>query len=244
MKPLIIQTIMFGYIFVFHLPKIMVGYVCTGGHFAFLRGALKGAHGKHKEEWNAQESLASTLGPGVIEVDTKTVDGQSYGTSVHARAQSPAETGWQQTAYYRNGLATDRWEKSLETIADLYNIETESSTSASISPIRRRSSSSASSTLFTEPYHGALRAPSTILWGEKDRAVGKTICLDGIGDYLATGSEVILLPKTSHWAPVEKESRAAIAKAISMCASSSDLPTYMTQAITQVYGPVNCFVRK
>lgn len=235
---------MFGYIFAFHLPKFMVGYLCTGGHLSFFRGALKSAHGRNKDEWNAQDSLASTLGPGVIEVETKTTDGQTYGNSVQARAESPANTAWHQTAYYRNGLAFDRWEKSLEIIADLYNIESESSASASVSPIRRRSSSSGSSTLFTEPYNGALKAPSTILWGEKDLALGRAICLDGIGDYLALGSEVILLSKAGHWTPVEKDSRAVVAKAISMCSDSAQLPASLAQEITQLYGAATTLVKR
>jgi len=215
---------------------------------AFLRGALRHAHGKHKDEWNPQESLASTLGPGLIEVDTKTVDGESYGSSVHERAASNAAVFWHQTAYYRNGLAMGHWQKTLETIAELYNLESQAESSpANTSPTRRRSSSSASAALWTEQYSGALRAPSTILWGEADRAVGKTICLDGIGDYLAKGSEVIMLPQTGHWAPVEKKGRAAIAKVIGIYAATpgvEDLPVYITKDVDAVYPGSVSLVRK
>ena len=239
---------MFGYIFAFHLPVFMVKYLGTGGNRAFYRGALGRAHGKHRDEWNQQESLASTLGPGVIEVETKTADGESYGASVHERAASTAAVFWHQTAYYRNGLATANWEKSLETIADLYNLESQAEASpAPTSPIRRRSSSSALSPLWTEHYSGALRAPSTILWGEQDQAVGKTICLDGIGDYLAKRSEVILLPQTGHWAPVEREGRAAIAKVVGLYAatpSNEELPVHVTKDIDSVYPGSVSLVRK
>lgn len=227
----------------------MVKTLGSGGNLAFLRAISRSEHGKHKEEWNRHESLAAMLGPGVIEVESKTAAGEAYGRSVSERAESIGTVFWHQTAYYRHGLATKHWEKSLETIADLYNLESEveSSASASVSSIRRRSSSSASSALWTEQYVGALRAPSTVLWGEQDRAVGKTICLDGIGDYLARGSEVILLPQTSHWAPVEKESRAAIAKLISVYAAvgpGEDLPVYVTKEVDSVYPESVSFVKR
>jgi len=249
LKPLLIQVLMFGYIFAFHLPSFMVKYLGTGGNMAFLRGALRFAHGKYKDEWDAPQSLAATLGPGVIEVETQTAEGEGYGKSLHERAASNAAVFWHQTAYYRNGLASKVWEKSLEIIADLYNLENEaeSSASASESPIRRRSSSSSSAALWIEQYDGALRAPSTILWGEQDRAVGKTICLDGIGDYLTRGSEVIMLPQTGHWAPVEKASRAAIAKVIGVYASTpagEELPMYVTKEVDAVYSGSVSLVRK
>lgn len=212
---------------------------------SFLRGALRSAHGRHKEEWNAQESLASTLGPGIIEIESRTTGGESYGKSVHERATSAGTAFWHQTAYYRNGLAFSTWDKSLQIIADLYNLENEKSASASVSPVRRRSSSSASFSPFSEMYDGALKAPVNIIWGEKDKAVTKTICLDGIGDYLARGSEVILLPHTAHWAPVEKESRAAVANVISVCAAAGEeLPVYLAKEVDEVYQGSTCLVKK
>lgn len=209
---------------------------------SFLRGISKAAHGKHQDEYNAQDSLAATLGPGIIEIGTKTAGGDSYGASVHSRAKSPGETFWRQTAYYRHGLATEHWEKSLETVADLYNLESSNSTSGS--PLHRRSSSSASSAIFTDSYNGSLKAPATILWGEKDLAVSKAICLDGIGDYLARGSEVVLLPSTGHWTPVEREGRAALVKVISLCAEDGQLPVYVTKHIEEVYSRATTMVNR
>lgn len=242
MRPLIFQTLVFGYIFAFHLPSFMVQYLGVGGNMAFLRGALRSSYGKHKDECNIQEALAATLGPGVIEVETQTRSGETYGPSIHARAESHKEMFWRQTAYYRDGLATHHWDKSIETIADLYNLD--SSTSAGNSPLHRRSSSSASSALFTDAYNGSLKAPCTILWGDKDVAVGRAICLDGIGDYLARGSEVILLTRTGHWTPVEKEGRAALSKAMSLCAQDGKLPVYMTKEIGAVYAGAELMVKK
>lgn len=209
---------------------------------SFLRGISKASHGKHQDEYDAQESLAATLGPGVNEVGTKTASGDSYGTSVHSRARSPGEAFWRQTAYYCYGLASEHWDKSLETVADLYNLE--SSNSANVSPLHRRSSSSASSVMFTDAYNGSLKAPATILWGEKDLAITKAICLDGIGDYLARGSEVVLLPSTGHWTAVEKEGRAALVKVISLYAEAGQLPAHVTNHIEEVYSRANTMVKK
>lgn len=243
MRPLIRQAMLFGYIFAFNLPRPMVKYLGKAGNYFNPRFVVKLAHGKGCD---VQEGLAASFGPGIIEVDTKTTDGQSYGATVHQRAASAGEPYCRQTAYYANGLAFQKWEKSLELIADLYNLESESSASANISPIRRRSSSSASSALFTETYAGALRAPSTILWGEKDVIVGKEICLDGVGDYLSRGSEVILLPRTAHWVPLEQEGRYALIKIISLCAAAkvNEMPAYMAKEVADVYRGAVSMVRK
>lgn len=237
---------LFGYIFVFNLPRPMVKFIGRAGNFCIPRKNISMAHANTRKECDVQEGLAATFGPGIIEVNTKTSDGQSYGRTVHHRAASAGESFVQQTAYYANGLATRKWEKSLELIADLYNLESESSASANISPIRRRSSSSASSALFTETYAGALRAPCTILWGEQDKIVGKDICLDGIGDYLSRGSEVILLPRTAHWVPIEQEGRHALTKVISLCAGAkiNEMPAYMAKDVADVYRGAVSMVRK
>jgi hypothetical protein len=213
LKPLLIQILMFGYIFAFHLPRIMVEYLGTGGNYSFLTGALEATYGEDKaHEYKRPESLASSLGPGVIEVESSTPrysDGsepESYGPSVAERAASSRSAWWHMTGYYRDGVAYERWNKSLELIADLYNIA--ASKSGPTSPSGRRASS-ASSGLFKEQYKGSLIAPTYILWGENDQAITKQVCLDGIGDYLGKESEVTLLPRSGHWTPVEKESRAA-----------------------------------
>lgn len=209
---------------------------------AFLKGVFSRAYGKASDDFNIQEPLAATLGPGVIEVETKTASGETYGPSVHARAASSARAFWTMTAYYRDGLATSHWDKTIETVADLYNLE--SSASAGNSPLHRRSSSSASSALFTEQYKGSLRAPCTILWGEKDIAVGKAICLDGIGDYLARGSEVIILPRTAHWTTVDREGRKTVVKAMSLCAKDGKLPVYIAKDVDSVYTGAEVMVKK
>ena len=246
--PLAFQALLFGYQFAFHLPPVLVKYLGTGGNFAFLRGANKAAHGEHPADYRMQEDLASTLGPGVNECkphSSSVTNGATeyYGETVLARAKSPNQAFWHMTSYYRDGCGWMPWSKSLETIADLYALDSEASSSPS--PARRRSSSSASSGLFYTVAKGAMHAPSTVMWGEKDQACSRAICLDGIGDYLAKDSEVTLLPRSGHWTPIEVESRAALAKVIGLYATNGDKPVLsVTKYVNEVYEGASLMVRK
>lgn len=136
---------------------------------------------------------------------------ETYSPSVLARSL-PGEAFIHQTAYYRDGASVDPWSKSLQTTADLFNMEQNQTNSSYI----RRRSSSASSGMFGDLYKGSLHAPATILWGAKDQACSQAICLDGIGDYLARDSEVIILPRAKHWTPVEGEARKTLARILEM----------------------------
>ena len=166
-----------------------------------------------------------------------------YGESVLRRAQSPKEAFWQMTGYYRDGVASQPWTKSLEAIMDLSAIDNEASNSPS--PMRRRSSSSNSSAT-NGMYSGVLHAPATIIWGGKDLALSKAICLDGIGDYLARDSEVVLLPKAGHWTTIEPESRAALASVIGLYASTGSEKKVLsvTKHVNDVYEGATMVARK
>lgn len=63
-----------------------------------------------------------------------------------------------------------------------------------------------------------LKASSTILWGRNDVALHPQLCLDGISDYLVSGSQVIELPRSGHFTPIERESRLALEKAVEWAA--------------------------
>jgi len=240
-RPLVRQLLLFGYIAVFHLPPFMVKYLGTGGNFAFLRGAHRVAYGKHEAEYKVQECLACTLGPSVEECKTQTLGPtpETYGKTVALRAESPGMTFMHQTSYYRDGVAYCHWNKSLQTIADLHSIELNNVRG---SLLRRRSSSASS--LFDSHYKGSLRAPATILWGLKDQACTQTICLDGIGDYLARNSEVVILPKTGHWTPIEKESREVLAKVLEWYVVQGNVVGDVGGIVKEVYGGATVMVRK
>ncbi|KAK3077287.1 hypothetical protein LTS18_010724, partial [Coniosporium uncinatum] len=49
--------------------------------------------------------------------------------------------------------------------------------------------------------------PVTIVWGAKDVAISRPICIDGIGDYFARGSQMVVIERAGHWSPQEKEGR-------------------------------------
>ena len=247
--PLLYQTLLFGYQVAFHLPYFLVTYLGTGGNYAFLRGAHAVGHGQHKAEYKMMESLAVTFGPSEAEckpIASSGMNGDSfegYGESVLRRAKSPKEAWWQMTRYYTHGVAIKPWSKSLETLADLYALDNGASESSS--PGRRRSSSSASSALFPDIYKGALHAPSTIIWGEKDQACTRTMCLDGIGDYLAKDSEVTLLPRSGHWTPIERESRGALARVIGLYARNRDEKVLsVSKYVNDFYEGATVMVRK
>jgi pimeloyl-ACP methyl ester carboxylesterase len=228
-----------GYIFCFNLPRSFVTWFGIAGNFSFLRGAHAAAHHRHPEERNTQESLAATFGPDASMLEGK--EGHAYGASVMERAKSRKEAFWHMTGYYRDGAGTQPWTKSLETIADLYILE--STASESSSPGRRRSSMTNS--LFLDQYKGALKAPAYIIWGEQDQACSKPICLDGLGDYLAKDSEIIILPRSAHWTPVEKESRTALAKVIASVARRDAKPvTSMTTEVQKVYAEATMMAKK
>jgi pimeloyl-ACP methyl ester carboxylesterase len=254
LKPLLIQFLLFGYIAAFHLPALMVGYLGTGGNFAFLRGALRAAYGKDKSEWSSADSMAAMLGPSQDDCKTRiseasvadgTPDGSvnalSYSPDVLTRAQSPATSFLEKTRYYTDGAGTQKWQKSLETLAWLHNIEAEDSNSSDIR--RRRSSSSA---IFEPVHSGSLRAPATVLWGQKDQACTQRICLDGISDYLAKGSQVVLLPRTGHWTAVEKESRIAFGRVIEWFVDGGDIGSKgdVASVVKEVYDDATLLTRK
>lgn len=226
---------------------MVVRYLGVGGNMSFVRGITRRQHGESADEYNPHESLAGLLGPGASECKSELKPDinsrpETYGASVLKRAKDASEAFIQQTAYYRNGLAVDPWDKSLEAITDLYNIEAAMSGSDSM---HRRRSSSASSTLFTEHFKGSLRTPTTILWGEKDLALSRAICLDGISDYLAKGSEVILLPRSGHWTAVEKESRVLLARTIeSLVGKNQSSPIHLFQTVKSSYTDCRLLVHR
>lgn len=247
LKPLLLQTLLMGYIFVFHLPAVLVRYMGVAGNFSFTRGANRSGYGRGTKEYRVAESMASTFGPSTeecrtsIQSATNGANGETYGSSVLVRAKSPGEAFWNMTGYYRDGAGSRPWTKSLETLAALYTLET--SASESNSPGRRRSS--VSHNLYVDQQKGCLRAPTFVLWGEKDLACSRPICLDGLGDYLPRDSEVTILPRSGHWTPVDKEARAALATAIGLYAGRNSVPVQkMTTEIQKVYDGAVLMVKK
>lgn len=202
LAPVLRQLKYSQYVFLFHLPMPLVRYVGHGGKYSFLKAIHKVAAGETGEftTRDAQEAMASTLGPSIEELKTKTAGGETYSESVRIRAE---QGNFKDTvSYYRHGALSDPWHKSLETISALH----------SICPDERRRTSCGTG-LF-DPAPGALKANATILWGLKDPAIDNHLALEGIADRLVQGSQVIVLPQSGHFTPMEVESRGAFGEAV------------------------------
>lgn len=200
-SPIFRQIVLSGYIFAMQLPVPLVQYFLTAGNQSLLKAIHKRSHGQTElSDKELAESMASSMGPSIAESKTKTSSGDSYpATLQNERAFAHVI---HMANYYRHGASVARWTKSLETVASLH----------SITPSAGRASSGAG--LFNEGPPGSLKASTTIFWGKEDPALDPRICLDGMGDFLVQGSQVVLLPRTGHWTPMETESRAALIKAV------------------------------
>ncbi|KAJ5960278.1 uncharacterized protein N7479_007428 [Penicillium vulpinum] len=204
LAPLARQLVLSGYVFAMQLPTPMVYYLLSGGNWSLLKSSHLASYNKDEyTQLDMADSMASTMGPSAAESDTKTTSGEAYPASIRERAFTHV---MHMAAYYRDRAATARWDKSIETVTSLH----------SIASGKRRASSGAG--LFDEGPAGALKANTTIFWGKDDIALDPRICLDGMGDYLVQGSQIVLLPRTGHWTPLERESGAAFIKAIEWAA--------------------------
>ncbi|CAG7924112.1 unnamed protein product [Penicillium olsonii] len=200
-SPLFRQIFLSGYIFAMQLPIPLVHHFLTQGNLSLLRSIHIRSRGK--AEHNAHdisECMASSMGPSVAEAKTKTASGDSYPDTLQDERAFAHII--HMANYYRHRASTSPWNKSAETVASLH----------SITPGAGRASSGAG--LFNEGPPGALKASTTVFWGQNDLALDRRICLDGMSDFLVQGSQIVLLPRTGHWTPVETESRAALLKAV------------------------------
>jgi pimeloyl-ACP methyl ester carboxylesterase len=235
MRPLVYQILLFGYIAAFQLPAVIVKYLGVVGNYAFIRLVHKSENRIDKAGYNAQHSLAMTMGPGEAECRTAT-DGdtpEKYSDSVLGRAKESGAWFLNCTAYYRDGAAFDKWEKSIDTLGALYNLEIDDEKPMKSKYGRKRRNSSASSALFSDICASSLKAPATIIWGRKDQACTEAICLDGIGDYLARDSQVLMLPKSGHWTPIEKASRETLRAVLERLIQTGDVQKKDLQAIAK-----------
>jgi len=201
-RPVFRQLGLSGYIFVMRMPTVFVSYLGSAGNYSFLRGVHKHSHGISGEYTirDAAESMASTLGPSTEECKTETTDHEQYSPCVlEGRALATIE---HMALYYRHGTASGRWSKSIETITALHSLDRGNEL--------RRTSSGAG--LFDDGPKGALKANATFVWGKNDLAIDPHLSLDGVSDYLAHNSQVVMLTKSGHFTPVELESRLALEK--------------------------------
>ncbi|RMZ86185.1 hypothetical protein DV737_g284, partial [Chaetothyriales sp. CBS 132003] len=238
LRPLIRQVFLFGYQYAFQLPAPMVKFLGTAGNYSFVRGAGMAKYGKKgRSEFHEKEEIAATLGPGVNEAKPHAASvandlaTDTYGETVSERAKSEATAFYTMTSYYRDGCGWNDWTKAPELLARLRALDP--NTAATTAPAN------------ASGIKGALHAPLTMIWGEKDLACTMPVCLDGIDAYLAPSSEVTLLPRSGHWTAIEKESRAAVAKLLALYAAGGDtaVPS-VTDAIRQSYAGATLKVKR
>ena len=190
--PLFRQAYKSGYIFIFNLPYPLATIVGRLGDFwwyRFLNAVteqpdpavpLTGSHG--------MDLLASSIGPSIREC-TSAVNASdlTYSDSVRRRAATGGDK--EKLTYYRHGLAVSRWEKSIEILWELNQLQEQGE--------KRRSSSAA--TLFDTGPKGSLKAPTTLIWGEDDIALESAIALEGYQDFFAVRhSQVIQVSQCGH----------------------------------------------
>lgn len=197
-KPLLKQVAKSAYVFVFNLPFPLANVIGNLGNFWFFRylnavsthpdppAPLQGTQGA--------ELLASSIGPGEKEC-TSSPNGKpelAYSEGVRSRAANGGYS--EKIRLYREGLIFNTWEKSLETLWDLNQIEQSTG---------RRQSSGVD--LFEVGPVGSLRAPTTVIWGKGDVAIENAIAIEGFGDFFgARPSHLIIVERCGHWAPLER----------------------------------------
>ncbi|TID24367.1 abhydrolase domain-containing protein 9 [Venturia nashicola] len=196
-SPLLRQFIKSGYIFVFQLPRPMVNSLAAVGEHWFFRYlnalAMHPDPSKPLEGSLGAELLASSTGPSMEECVTNGKEDLTYPASVRKRAQNGA--WFEKVRVYRDGLAFSPWEKSIETLWDLTQIQPRK--------VRRRSFSRVA--LFDTGPEGTLRAPTTVIWGQDDIAIERSIAVQGIKDIFGCrSSQLIEIPNCGHWSPLEK----------------------------------------
>ncbi|KAI9874388.1 MAG: hypothetical protein M1830_009798 [Pleopsidium flavum] len=207
--PLLDQIRKSGYAFTFNLPLPLVALAGSMGNFWFLRTCHRIAAGKDHpfQSQNAAEAMASSQGPGAHDLRSLTDSHESYPQSVARRASSGGFT--EKIRYYREGLFSNPWIKTLETLATLHAIG------------ESGRSGSGAGLLDDEP-KGSLKAKTTIVWGLMDQAVDQRLALQGIGEYMPRGSQVVVLPNTGHWTPNEGAGSRAFAKVLEWAAGGEE----------------------
>jgi pimeloyl-ACP methyl ester carboxylesterase len=132
--------------------------------------------------------MASSAGPGLAQLE----ESNGYATSLKSRL--PNNGMLEKFRIYREGLFRGPWEKSIETVVALSEIQTHA----------KRGSGGSRAGLFDDGPPGALKAPATIVYGADDPAFESQLVLGGIGDYLSKDSQVVVLEDSGHWLPLEE----------------------------------------
>lgn len=207
-SPVFSQFSKSGYVFVFNLPLLFSNFFGRLGNAWFLRTLHRVARRSRKflSDTPAAEAMAASIGPSASECHpagvSKATDLEPNFSYPKTVAQRTSTSGWpSKLRIYRDGLFLSPWSKSLETLFALSDLEQREQMQNSPHSPHRPSTAG----LFESGPPGALLSPATIVYGMKDPAFEPKLGLEGMGDYVVKGSQVVVLDKGGHWLPVEKE---------------------------------------
>lgn len=201
LKPVISQFSRSFYIFCFHLPAPLDSFFTSFGNYWFLRVMHSLGLGPHNKGDDlltrldpkaAAESMCMSTGPALPQLLDQPIGGPTgrYGESVRRRIRDRGMS--EKIRIYREGLFIGRWEKSLETTAALFELRSANDRASDSAP------------------KGALKAPTTLVLGERDPAFDLRMALDNVRDYLVKGSQVLVIKDAGHWMPTEPTARVVL----------------------------------
>ncbi|KAF2628049.1 alpha/beta-hydrolase [Macroventuria anomochaeta] len=201
LKPVLSQFSRSFYIFCFHLPAPLDSFFTSFGNYWFLRVMHSLGLGPHEKGDNlltrldpkaAAESMCMSTGPALPQLLDQPVGGPTgrYGESVRRRIKDRGMS--EKIRIYREGLFIGRWEKSLETTAALFELRSGNDRASGAAP------------------RGSLKAPTTLVLGERDPAFDLKLALDNVRDYLVKGSQVLVVKDAGHWMPTEPTARVVL----------------------------------
>ncbi|KAI9712414.1 MAG: hypothetical protein M1820_001627 [Bogoriella megaspora] len=207
--PVYKQILLWHYVFIFQLPWPLPSIYGSLGNYWFLRKAH--SHSTFSSECPPPKLhenpflFASSLGPSTPECRTQNSDGESYGASVLARAKRADGGFFEKIRIYREGLLGGDWEMSIHIKGALSTLEDPTSSTSS-SHRRNWSSRFGWGIVLKNGARGYLKAPTTVVWGQKDVALDERICLAGMGHFMSVeGSQILVLAQAGHWVVSEKD---------------------------------------
>ncbi|KAJ8110204.1 hypothetical protein OPT61_g6896 [Boeremia exigua] len=201
LKPVLSQFRRSFYIFCFLLPAPLDSFFTTFGNYWFLRALHTLSIGPQNEGEDllsrldtkaAAESMCMSTGPALAQLSDQPVGGPTgrYGESVRRRIQDRGMS--EKIRIYREGLFVGHWDKSLETTAALYELRSGNDRTSIIAP------------------KGALKAPTTLVMGERDPAFDLKLALGNVKEYLVERSQVLVIKDAGHWMPTEPTARVVL----------------------------------
>ena len=191
-SPVLSQVKQSFYVFTLNLPWGLANLFATFGNYWFLRllhhvqaGVLssKKGLGRKLDDKELADWLAISSGPGAGQFEGEK-SSSGYGQSVLARSKNHGMG--EKIRYYQDGLLTTPWEKSLETIVALSELQDSSSPKTGLA-------------LFDEGPPGSIKVPATVIYGKYDVALERRLALEGISDYLTRGKPS---PAARAWRPL------------------------------------------